>query len=484
MDAMPATLPPALAAPQPVLVAVSGGVDSVALLHWLRQWSHLSLHVAHYDHGLRPESFTDAEFVAELVAGLGLPFSRGRAPAGLADQPGSLEDNARTHRYAFLADLLRVHQCRALLTAHHADDQAETVLMHLIRGSGLAGLRGMRVVTPLHALGIVDADLADRLLVRPLLATPRSALIDYCEANGLTWREDPTNTDPRFFRNRIRHQLMPLLAELNPQIVAGLGRTATVLHADYTVITAAIDQAWELLVCNTALGHALSLRRAGWLAAPLGVRLGVLRRALNRLRPGLRDIDLQPLMQATDTLPDAREGQQYSLPGDVLLTADREYLHLHRREAGLPPLDTWPWFDAEPPLALAAPGDTLLPGSGWRVQIDVMSVVPHHAVAHNADDWLCYIDAEALPAPLSLRRWQPGDVIRPLGMRGRRQLLADLFTNAAVPLALRAHLPLLMAGHQLVWVPGLRLDHRARVTHETCTCWRVQCRPPQAETAP
>jgi len=281
-----------------VVVGVSGGPDSLCLLHLLHGLAPelgLRLHVAHLDHGLRgAAAHEDARFVAAFAASLGLPCTVGTADVhALMDEAGlSLEEAARQARYRFLGEVARAAGAPIIAVGHNADDQAETVLMHFLRGSGLAGLRGMLPKTPLGAYrlgdawafppdsrtssalqapGSVEAFRSPRLvegsgsdlqLVRPLLATPRRAIAAYCAAHGLQPRFDQSNEDTTFFRNRLRHELLPILETYNPAIREILAHTATALAGDYPVVRAAVEAAWEQ-VCRERAGPELAAGPVG-----------------------------------------------------------------------------------------------------------------------------------------------------------------------------------------------------------------------------
>ncbi|MBX9581350.1 MAG: tRNA lysidine(34) synthetase TilS [Gemmataceae bacterium] len=205
--------------PLPGVVAVSGGADSVALLRAFHQPGGRPLTVAHFDHGLRgAESDADAAFVAELAARLGLPFRFGRGDLR-ADEPG-LEAAARRQRYDWLAGVVAEAGASWVATGHTADDQAETVLHRLLRGTGLHGLRGMEACRRRVVAGV------SFLLLRPLLAVTRADVLDYLASLKQPYREDASNADPRFTRNRIRHELLPLLRTFNPDVAAALNRLA------------------------------------------------------------------------------------------------------------------------------------------------------------------------------------------------------------------------------------------------------------------
>src|SRR5207245_556021 len=212
-----------LAGGETVLVAVSGGADSVALLHLLQslaaEWQ-LRLHVLHVDHQLRADSAADADFVRALGVRLGVPVD---VATVTVDRRGSLEDSARSARYAALETSAARIGAERIALGHTADDQAETVLMRLVQGAGVRGLSG---VPPVRGR-----------IIRPLIALRRSALEAELRRAGLSWVEDPTNRDPKFLRNRIRHELLPLLSDsYNPEIAAALVRMAALARETVTAL--------------------------------------------------------------------------------------------------------------------------------------------------------------------------------------------------------------------------------------------------------
>jgi len=243
-----------------VVVGVSGGADSVGLLHALIALApeyDLRLHVAHLDHQLRGAAArADADFVRELARRWNLPHTiESRDVRTFArDQHLSLEEAARQVRYTFLIEAALAQGSQTIAVAHHADDQAESVLMHFLRGSGLAGLRGMRPKTRLADFGFQTVDVkrrsADLQLIRPLLDVPRAAIEAYCAQHNLSFRIDATNADTTYFRNRLRHELLPLLATYNPAIKAILRRTAEVVQGDYELLEAHRNFAWDMTILH------------------------------------------------------------------------------------------------------------------------------------------------------------------------------------------------------------------------------------------
>ena len=406
-----------LLGPGPLVLAVSGGTDSTALcliLAELRDEFGLVLHVAHFDHRARPRAAAaDAAFVAELANHIGATLRVGRAEA-----PPKNEDDARNARYDFLRRVARDLGATAIATGHTRDDQAETVLLHLTRGAGLAGLAGMRPERD----GIV----------RPLLAIGRSDTVAVCEAARITPREDPTNRSLRFARNRIRHRVVPELAKLNPDVTSAIARLAHAAaavadiaadHADATLDAAeslddlAIDR---LPTQNGARADALAL----WWARRTGQRLAARHRsALSGLAAktnGSRSLDLpggRALREYSTLRIVARDQRSAVTVGQRSASTDKK--RLRKGPITLERGSTASWH-------------------GWRFAF-VMEL--------DGEGHVGYVDAERV----GVRGRRPGDRMK--GPRGQK--VQDVFTNAKVPARERDDWPLVTADEAVVWIPGI-----------------------------
>lgn len=482
-----------------VVVGVSGGPDSLCLLHLLcrlRPGWHLELHVAHLHHGLRgAEADADAVYVRSLAADWGLPLHLEQAdvPALARQQYLAVEEAARRARYAFLARVGREVGARTAAVGHNADDQAETVLMHFVRGSGLAGLRGMLPRTPLADYRLLDLDsepldsellepgasTASIALIRPLLDVPRAEIEAYCEYHGLEPRFDRSNLDTTYFRNWLRHEVIPLLEQHNPNLRQVLRRSAHVIADDYALLRSLLEETWPRILVEelaapegTAPGEGaggrIALDLAAWRALPAGLQRSILREAVQRLRSTLRDIGFVHVENAARVAREGTTGDQATLPRGLMLTVGYQRLTIAGADAA-PRLPDWPLLppDTEA-IPVQVPGQTLLPGSAWILRAEVLSGrdLPPDWQA-NPDPWRVFLDLEAVgPAP-GLRTRQPGDRLQPLGMEGHSVKLSDLLTNLKVPQAARDRLPLLAAPWGLAWVCGQRLDRRARITKAT-----------------
>ncbi|MEK7277332.1 MAG: tRNA lysidine(34) synthetase TilS, partial [Chloroflexota bacterium] len=274
---------------QTLAVGVSGGPDSLALLHLLirlRPEYDLDLRAAHLHHGLRDSADGDAEFVSRIAKEWAVPCVVERADVAALARANrlSVEEAGRRARYSFFARL-----AATVAVAHNADDQAETVLMHLLRGAGIGGLRGMLPKSSGQwAVG------SGQIVIRPLLATPRADIETYIAAHGLQPKVDSTNADTTFFRNRLRHELIPFLQTYTPNIRDLLCRTADVAAGDYELLRGVIEKSWADTLA-AAPGEAVTFDLHRWRALPLALQRALLREAVARLRPGLRDVDFTPV---------------------------------------------------------------------------------------------------------------------------------------------------------------------------------------------
>lgn len=451
---------------QPLLVAVSGGADSICLLHLLHQLAphwQLALHVAHLDHALRPESAGDAAFVAEFAQQLGLPLTMARLTPGIVDDdPRGPEAAARSARYAFLRQVAAsLGAPVTIATAHHQDDQAETLLLHLIQGSGLHGLAGMAWVGNLPD----NLDPALRL-VRPLLAIDRSAIHSYLRAHGLAWREDASNNNLAHPRNRLRHEILPALAAINPNIHATLARSAELLAAEAEHATARDQRVLTILTIEHLPQTRLVLDLFRLAEYDLATQRGTLRQALLALGIDLRDTGMEGidrLLAQPRTFK--ASGPHTLLAGWVwtLLRSDNSaYLALHRAA-------TLPAVVEHPHLGLPLLTPRLIPTTGtlthgeWELHSRLISPdeLPNDWRSRQ-QPWRLFCDAKAC-GELLLTTPQPGMQITPLGMNGHHRTLGNIFTDRKIAPYLRPGWPLVTsADGRPVWLCGLTVADPVR----------------------
>ncbi len=453
---------------RPVIVAVSGGPDSLCLLHVLNGLGY-PLVVAHFNHGLREEAGQDEAHVQAFANRLGLPYYAGRQDVGAYARAEalSLEEAARLARYHFLFGLAQELEAQAVAVGHTADDQVETVLLHLLRGSGLAGLTGM---VPCLLPNPWSAAIP---LLRPLLNVWRAQVLEYCREYDLQPVYDRTNQDPVYFRNRIRLALLPEMDSCAPGFKQRLHQAARILQADEQALETAVEALWPRCVRQEG---------AGWLAfdvealkgQPLGLQRRLARRALERFRPGLLDIGFEVSERLLNFMNNPTATRQRDLAAGLRLVLEGDLLWLATWEADLPS-GGWPALpgEAQQELPLAIPGVCRL-ADGWRLEIESCPDVSQarQLAQHNPDPYQAWLDAEALAGPLVVRVRRPGDRFEPLGMEGRSLKLSDLMINIKLPRRARGRWPLLCSRDQIAWLPGIALSQRARLgEHSRGACY-------------
>ncbi|MFH2101831.1 MAG: tRNA lysidine(34) synthetase TilS [Chloroflexota bacterium] len=435
----------------PVVVGVSGGPDSLCLVHLLYT-SGIPITVAHVNHKLRPEADDEAEMVRSLAASWGVPFVSGTFDvAQFADRNSlSLEEAARKVRYQFLFEHARQAKACAVAVAHTADDQVETMLMHLLGGAGLRGLKGMGECTVLPEF---DSKIP---LVRPILHVWRSEVEAYCRNHGLQPAQDLTNQDTTFLRNRLRHILIPELESYNPRIKEVLFRSAESLRGDHDLLEDVISAYWTRIDPEQGQGY-ICFHRPSLETLSIPVRRNLIRRAAFLLRPMLRDMDFKTLDEAAHFSGKSRMSQA-DFTGGLYLFHEGDKLYLAMREADLPN-PGWPQVGVASTLSR---GRNILPG-GWFLDVEELAGEHLLELAEKADPYTAWLDADSLGNDIVVRTRRAGERFQPLGMDGKSISLQDFFVNEKLPRRARTHWPLVVAESQIAWVPGFRIGHPFRV---------------------
>lgn len=433
-----------------VTLGFSGGPDSLALLHALHR-EGVQVLVAHLDHALRPESAQEALQAEAVAANYSYPFFTERADVtGYARQHSmSVEEAARELRYEFLFRVATGHGAQAVAVAHNADDQVETVLMHLLRGAGSRGLRGMSV----RSLPNPWSDAIP--LIRPLLGFWRQEILDYGQAHGLQPILDQSNLDTTYFRNRLRHELLPLLEKFSPGVKGRLHQTAELLAAEAAIIDAQAELAWMRCLRHHAENF-IQLDRRVFMDEPLASQRLLLRRAAKTLRPSLRNLDYTAIQHALELLGHPTTAPQDWLAGLCLLV-EGDHLWIADWDSDLPA--EWPQSPAQD-IHLEVPAALEL-NLGWRLKMDQTRLGRRNA-RDNQDPFQAILDQDRVGDELVLRRRRSGDRFQPLGMESGSQKLSDFMINERLPKRARESWPLLCKGGEIVWVPGFQLAHPYR----------------------
>lgn len=453
-----------------LVVGVSGGADSIALLHGLVALSRLDgwqfrLHVAHLHHGIRgAEADGDETFVRETAASLRLPSTMERVdvPDEARRSQMTLEEAARFCRYTFLERVCRLTEAGAVAVAHHADDNAETVIQRLFRGTALRGLAGMRPKRPLSSSSNVQ-------LVRPMLNFRRDDIRAFLQRENIAFREDSTNEATKATRNRIRHEILPLIERtINPQVVEALQRLsehAAGLH-DHLNETA-VRLLASLIVHedeSEVVLDASGLTKKRWIVQTEAIRL-----AYHKLTPHERDLTFRHLSAVADLAADSGSGRSIDLPGGIRAIKSYNKLVLARPHEN----------DVEESveLPLSVPGQTVLVQFGLEIEakLETLETPPGgdlHAGKPADEEWL---DWDAVVPPLAVRGRRRGDRFWPLGMPADKRLAEFLLDNK-VPKEERDRVAILCDQKGPLWVIPLRIDQRARLTERTRRVLRLRQR--------
>lgn len=427
-----------------VLVGVSGGVDSLALLHCLHVLRHefnCSLHVAHLDHGIRPDSAADAEFVRKQADQLNLPVSVERidVPQLMRHNKLSAETAARNARYHFYESLSDRIGATKIALGHHRGDQAETVLMHLLRGAGSTGLKGMLPVR-------------DGKFIRPLLNFSRAEIEAFVTELALQPRKDSTNRESNCLRNRIRLELIPLLEQsYNPNLQNTLNQTAELLRVESDYLEGIAGEAFEASREKSDVTDVVVLNRHTFLQHHLAVRLRILRCAIAEITGEIRSFYFNHFAAMLKLIEGKSPNASLNLPSNMRLQRAYDQLKFHKSVA----------VPHEFEYAVVVPGTTNLPVLNARLIATVEVSQPPEL-----RDGKFHAVFDGLKFPLKLRNRREGDRFQPFGMQGSKKV-KDFLIDSKVPRHERDHVPILVSGEEIVWVVGHRTSERFKVGGET-----------------
>jgi tRNA(Ile)-lysidine synthase len=418
-----------------------------------------------------------------MSADWGIPcvIERGRV-LELAAEPGtSPEEAARLIRYRFLMRVAKDNGSTAIATGHTLDDQAETIVMHFLRGSGPDGLRGMLPSQDMGGwVGVKGGE--GVLLIRPLLRVRRTQTEGYCSAKGLKPIHDPSNVESDHLRSRLRKELMPLLERYNPAAVETIARMGEIMQGVSSHLGAEVDRQIPRIVRQAGEGaYAIDWRL--YLDLDTAVQRELLRQIVGHLRPEMRDVGFSHIESVRDFLTTERQGQR-TLPGGLLVERAGGEAILCENGATV----EFPQYPQLKPEARIEPDEEIDLDCGWsldarRVELDEdvkESVMVGEATL--TGQWEQVFDLEGVPDDLSLRVPRAGDRFRPLGFQGTMKL-SDHFINEGIPRVVRSRWPVLVAGDTILWVVGLRRAAYAKITPSTRSALVIRLhRPADAES--
>jgi len=442
-----------------VVVGVSGGPDSVCLLHCLHSLGYRVV-AAHLDHSLRRGSWRDAEFVLRLASSMAIASVVERLPQGALPMRGfTLEEGARVLRYGFLARVASEHRAAFVAVGHTADDQVETILMHFLRGAGPHGLRGMLPATPMEDI-LGGTQGANITLVRPLLNLGHAATEDYCRQQGIRPRRDPTNESSTFFRNRLRHRLLPELEKYNPRIREAILRLGEVMQIDVAHLENQVRVQIPKTIVERSPG-VWAIRRETFLGQPLAIQAELLREAAHRARPGARDFGYEAVRRALRWMRGAQAGKRLALPGGREVVDEGDEVLIRRIGAPVS-------YPDHPQLTRAQARRLRLP---FRLELEEgWSMVGRNrrktgTRADRDDSAEVWFDAGRVEGELTVHPPRPG--ARVLLSASQEGKVSDLMINRHIPRGARARWPVVSDEAGVLWIAGLRRAERAPVGRAT-----------------
>lgn len=419
-----------------VIVGVSGGADSIFLLHvlsHLKQYN-LKIIVAHVNHCLRgKESERDADFVKRLCEDKGLKFELLVENASEIKRQlgGSLEESARIIRYRFFEALTEKYNADEVATAHTADDQVETFFMRLIRGTGIKGLSGIPISREPN-------------IVRPLLEISKEEIMGYLKKNKINWVEDTSNIEQGFFRNKIRHKLIPVLKELNPNITENILRTSEQFVLKDSFIVEHTNNLFTKIFQKTAEGFYVgSLNKFS--KVHRFIRFALIREAIKRINQDLLNIDFDHIEAALDMLSSKKISGEVNLPNNIIIAKSYDdFIVTH--ESKINPrfsytVDTYGQYNFE------------------HVSFEIKKV---RVKKLDLGSTAVLIDPKKFRFPVEIRNFRPGDKFTPFGMKGEKKV-KDFFIDEKIPRYLRKLFPLFVINGRIAWIGGLRMSEEFRV---------------------
>ena len=472
------------------LLGVSGGCDSMGLMYGLVGLRELYperfdyLHVAHLNHQLRrAESDADAAFVAEQANRLGLPVTMGSVDVAQVAQEKaeSIETAARNQRYRFLTETARENGCQVVAVGHNADDDAETILHRIIRGTGIRGLRGIPSIRPMaHEEG--ESDL---VLIRPLLSLRREEIEAFLTQMTIEWRQDTSNESTEYTRNRIRHELIPYLKNhFNPQVSDALLRLSRTAQASSRIFNQQPDKELTHFILERSK-HRLILDAARLALESQDRQIDIIFQTLTAMEVSLGRIgykQINEMFKLINHSTGGGSGCQY--PDGLQVQRDNEKI-IFQRPAPMAPVSTKSDFDA---ISIPTKGAIDLPNDIFQIDPKTMMAQPAQKISveqvapqegylpeflENKTSFSEVVDLDRCQGELYLRVWRPGDRFTPLGMTGEKTL-GDFFTDLKIPALWRSRVGLVCDDQGILWVLGLRIAERVKVREGTSRILKME----------
>jgi tRNA(Ile)-lysidine synthase len=439
-----------------VVVAVSGGSDSVCLLDIMVRLSeelNIQLIVAHFNHGLREnEDELETQFVEKIAGLYALPFVTEKA-LSLTGDMSSLEEKARDARYEFLEKTRSDNNARRIALGHTMNDQAETVLMRLLRGSGPSGLSG---IPPVREV----------VIIRPLIEVKREDIIEYLSSKGLDYVLDSSNSNQTYLRNRIRLELLPLMMEYQPRIIENLGRLSNVLRDEDNVLDSQTEE-WAKGNVLIESEDRVSVNLAEFNSLPSPFKHRLIRSILKRLQKNLRRIDYKHIIYASHLAKSSKPQAFIDLPNNIAVKKiyDRLIFLLKHGDSS-----------SGYCYSVKGAGKTFLKETGQTISVEEIEWDISAELFKDTDRSIAYLDAQEINYPFTIRNIRQGDRFVPLGMKGHRKV-KDYFIDLKLSSEERSAVPIIVKDEKIAWICGHRIDDRFKVTPRTKKVLKITCTP-------
>ena len=441
-----------------VILGFSGGADSVCLLDLFSKLD-FKIHIAYFNHQLRESVGQEMQFVKRIAEKYAIKWSIGTEDiAALAKSNNTgLEETARFYRYQYLIAIAKKHKAAAVVVAHHADDQIETILMNIIRGTGLNGLTGMDGVSYTEFSSSIP-------IVRPMLKIWKSEILDYCQENNLFFSTDETNSDESFTRNKLRGGLIPLIEKINPQFKQSIYRMGIILRDDHQFLLDFSEKAEKRLIYD-ARSRFLKIDVIEYRKYPISIQRYIIHRLLDKYFFLGKKKSFMLIESIRKVLNGEISGNYSKLLIDLQVLVEEKNGFLFANSQDL---------DDGDDLVLDNEGTTVekdcitLMNPNWSISSQILSITEvKEKFLKNSNMYVAYLDADSVRDPISLEKWKEGLRFAPLGLSGHSMKLSDFWINKGLPKRKRDHWPLIMSAGRVIWIPGFQPAYDARITDST-----------------
>lgn len=442
-----------------LVVGVSGGADSIYLAQTLLEISQPII-VAHYNHGIRETASADADFVRNYAHDHNINFvlEKGDVYDFAQQKKISLEVASRILRYDFLFRVAKESDAKAVAVAHHADDQVETLLLNLLRGTGLRGLTGMQY------RWLPNPWSKSIPLVRPLLGLYKSEIINELTQKGVPFRIDETNDDVSFLRNRIRHEIIPVLSSARSDVKLQMLKMAENLSLDYEYIQTRIEEETKGMIV-VGKDH-VSIDQSRFCSLHVALQRHTIAKLLYERFFSAVEIDQQLIERILRWMTRSSGTGRQVLSGNLYLYRERGKVYLYTAEAESElPLDAFPQLHSMNEEIIISIPDEMTIGDGWHLTVKLVDYKERllNEIKSNTDEYTAYLGFFDKPSAFMVRARKPGDRIAPLGMGGNTISLKKYMINHKIPRRVRNRFPLIVYQGEIVWVPGYGISDRFKV---------------------